>query len=310
MIVIISPDAQNLGAESPVFIIGSGYIAQVFARGCQLAGVRVSLVTDRVSASAIAGHSVITFGEFKRRAKTLETTTLIHASGPGRADVSSAEADAWFDRQRQILEGILSLSSTNANLVLVSSGGTVYGDYGTAKVSEDFDLLGATPYAQYQKSSESLYADAIGDRLTVLRVGNPYGSLQLEKAKQGFVSAAVKSSLLGLPLAIFGEGEIVRDYFCEDDLYHLLAANLRELPVGVFNIGSGSGVTQNQIVEEVERCTQLPIRRVFLERRPVDIDHVVLDCTRAREQLNWTPRIALGDGIAMLARCVRDRSCL
>ena len=76
----------------------------------------------------------------------------------------------------------------------------------------------------------------------------------------------------------------------------------------IFNIGSGTGVSLNEILSIIEAQTGSELRIVYKDRRVFDGPINVLDTSLARDQLKWTPRISLQEGIARTMRWLKTQS--
>jgi UDP-glucose 4-epimerase len=132
----------------------------------------------------------------------------------------------------------------------------------------------------------------------VLRPSNPYGPRQSAAGGQGFVAAAIARLHEGIPLQIWGDGETVRDYIFIDDLIELAIRAADSGACGIFNAGSGSGASLNDIRAALERATGRRMPVEHLPARGFDVRRVVLDVSAARERFGWTPAIDLEHGIA------------
>ena len=98
----------------------------------------------------------------------------------------------------------------------------------------------------------------------------------------GFVDAVLKHSLAGEAVELWGDGENIRDYIYIDDvcslLYFLSYYNGSEM---LFNISSGNGISQNQVIDNV-RALGLNVDVIRKESRSVDVSQIVLDNTKIK----------------------------
>ena len=285
------------------YIIGSGYLASLFREGCLLNESVPILVTDRPFQGGSCGWEVIGTAEFLRRLdEGLHPLDLaVNATGPSTAAIGKEESDRWLGRQSLLLEA-MAQSHLPPKMVLVSSGGTVYGDQGASPISEVSELRGATPYARYQIAMEESYHEVFGRHLTVLRVANPYGMHQFGKSGQGFVVTLIRNLLADQITTVFGRGELVRDYFYEDDLYSLIPALFSVASAGIFNIGSGEGLSQNSVIETVAKAFGRTPKLVFVSGRITDIPCNILSTRAAKEALGWYPKTGLELGLIRMCQ--------
>jgi UDP-glucose 4-epimerase len=189
-------------------------------------------------------------------------------------------------------------------VVFASSGGTVYGRLQRVPVPEDHPLAPITAYGAGKATTEiylGLFRALHGLDCRVARIANPYGAGQDLARRQGAVTTFLHHALTGEPIVIWGDGEVVRDYLHISDVAAALVALALAPATGesaTFNIGSGSGMSLNGIIAEIERALgrRLAVRRE--PARPFDVPVSVLDIARARAVLGWAPRLGFREGMA------------
>src|SRR5690606_39028266 len=99
------------------------------------------------------------------------------------------------------------------------------------------------------------------------------------------------------------DGTCVRDYIHVTDLAtaHLTAAEqmVRGKAVGfrVFNLGTGRGYSNLEILETARKVTGLSIPHVMRGRRDGDPAELVADAKRAKDELNFAPKFSDLDSI-------------
>ena len=110
----------------------------------------------------------------------------------------------------------------------------------------------------------------------------------------------------GQALQIWGDGEVVRDFFHVDDLAAAcVAAATCDQSTGIYNVGSGRGVSLNELLSVIEQVVDKPVRIERSPARSFDVPQVYLDITRASRALAWSPKVALCDGLAQTWEWVR-----
>ena len=188
-------------------------------------------------------------------------------------------------------------------VVFASSGGTVYGKLRTIPVDEETPLAPITAYGASKATAEiylKLYRQMYGLDCRIARIGNPYGPGQDPNRGLGAISTFVHRALKGSEITIWGSGETVRDYVHISDVASCLIA-LACSPWSdtdfVFNIGSGVGISLNEIVAELEMRLGRLIRVRRTETRPFDVPVSVLAIDRARRILDWCPKLSFSEGI-------------
>jgi nucleoside-diphosphate-sugar epimerase len=179
-----------------------------------------------------------------------------------------------------------------------SSSSSVYGDNVPLPMREDTYLQPVSPYGVSKLAAEHLghlYWANHGVPVVSLRYFTVYGPRQRpDMAFQQFLTRVKE----GNPITIFGDGEQTRDFtFVSDIVAANLAAAERGTTGGVYNIGGGSRVTLNHVLELIGRVTG---KAVTVHREPVkkgDMRHTYADTSLARRDLRFAPAISLESGL-------------
>lgn len=190
--------------------------------------------------------------------------------------------------------------------ILQASTSEVYGDPQVHPQREDYwghvNPHGIRScYDEGKRCAETLFFDYHRQhrlRIKVMRIFNTYGP-RMHPNDGRVVSNFIVQALLGEPITLYGEGLQTRSFCYVDDLIDG-ALRLMATPddvTGPINIGNPVEVTIRELAETVLRLTGSTSPLVF---RPLPQDDPMQRCpdiTRAREQLGWTPRVALEQGL-------------
>ena len=185
-------------------------------------------------------------------------------------------------------------------LVNASTGGAILGE-ATPPVHEEMVPRPTSPYGAAKASVEvwcSAFAESYGLESVSLRFSNVYGPMSFHKGT--VITAFMHRILKGAPLIVYGDGSQTRDYIFVDDLCDGIVASMLAGRSGVFQLGSGIGTTLNRLIEEI-RTVIGPTYRPAVRYEPFragEVRHNWTDVTRAHEQLGWTPRTSLAEGLA------------
>lgn len=187
------------------------------------------------------------------------------------------------------------------NFIFISSGGTVYGIPKRKPIPETHPTSPLNSYG-LGKLMVEYYLNMLtrGSDLgyTVLRVSNPFGPGQLSHKGQGLVPAVLKQFAAGAPVTIFGDGLSERDYIYIEDVVDAIIACIDRGPLNdAINIGSGHGRTVLEVIDAIEEVLGQPIDRTFTEARFTDTPCNVLDISKAKQLLGWTPRTDFQEAI-------------
>ena len=217
----------------------------------------------------------------------------------------SSNADPAFDVQSNIIPSLQLLKEMRETgvrkLVFISSGGTVYGPPLCAPIDEEHPTHPTTSYGITKLATEKyllLEKQLHGLKPVILRVANPYGERQRVEFAQGVVAAFLKRALANEPIEIWGDGSVVRDYLHVGDVAEAFAAALDyQGDESVFNIGSGTGTSLNDLVSILSRVLGRDLRVDYKPARDFDVKSNVLCCERARKVLGWSAKVPMRGGL-------------
>ena len=180
-----------------------------------------------------------------------------------------------------------------------ASSSSVYGDTDLLPMVETGRERPHSPYGVTKLAGEHLVRLShrnYGVPPVSLRYFTVYGPRQRpDMAIQRFLTA----SRDGTPITLFGDGEQTRDFtYVDDTVDATLRAAQRGRLGAVYNVGGGSTVTVNHLIEVIEAVTgsRLEVRREGVQHG--DVGHTLADTQRASEELDFVPSIQLKDGIA------------
>jgi dTDP-glucose 4,6-dehydratase len=187
----------------------------------------------------------------------------------------------------------------------------VYGSALAEPMNEDHPLMPTTPYAAAKCGADRLvwsYLVSYGIPGVIIRPFNNYGPYQhLEK----LVPRLITSALMDEPLTIFGTGEASRDWlFVEDTTRGVEAALLApaEKVVGqVINLGTGRATSVREIALAVLRILGKPPDSLkHMKERPGDVQRHIAGIAKAKELLDWEPKVSLEEGLARTVQWYKE----
>ena len=188
-------------------------------------------------------------------------------------------------------------------LLLISSGGTVYGEAQSETIAENHATNPISPYGVTKLTLEKyayLYACTKGLNVVTVRPANPYGEGQLPFVGQGFISTAMGAAMRGEPITIFGEEGTVRDYIHIDDVVEgMLMALEQGSSSATYNIGSSIGRSNLNVVRAITPLLQdigIEVSIHYAPVRPFDVKTNILDCSKLRS-IGWQPKVGFENGL-------------
>lgn len=241
---------------------------------------------------------------------------VIHFAGLKAVGESVSQPVRYFDNNvGSTLALLQAMDRAGVRRIVFSSSATVYGDPEQVPISESSRLQVTNPYGRTKLMCEDILRDLqVSDprwQVAVLRYFNPVGA---------HISGTIGEHPSGIPnnlmpyitqvavgqrefLSIFGrdyptpDGTGVRDYIHVVDLAqgHLAALHYlqqRQTSITV-NLGTGRGVSVQELADTFARVTGVPVPYRFVERRPGDVAACYADTTLAREALGWQAQLGV-----------------
>jgi UDP-glucose 4-epimerase len=201
-----------------------------------------------------------------------------------------------FDASHNVLGTINVLEAMRrhgvGNIVYSSSGG-IFGEPRYQPVDEVHPAEPDSPYGATKLCGEKLvlsYMKLYGIKAASLRYFNVYGENQRFDAYGNVIPTFMARIARGEPLTIFGDGEQTRDFV---EVADVAAANVAaaENPEvrGTFNIGTGTEISINRLVEILRDVTGEDFEVVHGPPRPGDVRHCTANATRLRDTLGVSP---------------------
>lgn len=179
-----------------------------------------------------------------------------------------------------------------------ASSSSVYGDTAAIPMREDAKPQPVSPYGVTKLAGEELcflYYVNHGVPATSLRYFTVYGPRQRpDMAFNRFIRAALRQQ----PITLYGDGEQTRDFtYVSDAVAATVAAGSHGVPGRTYNVGGGSRVSVNQVLEILG---QLAGRPLDVRREPAqkgDMRDTYADTSLARADLGFAPRVSLQEGL-------------
>lgn len=296
-------------AQKPSCVVlgGGGFIGTNLCRRLASSGYRVRAFGRRRLFSADLQDVEWITGDFTDAAAVRAAIAsrdvvfhLVHATMPQAADL-----DVAADVRDNVIPSITLLDLCRmggvGRVVFVSSGGTIYGNAARVPTPETAPTEPICAYGISKLAIEkylALFAHSHGLDFRVLRVTNPFGPFQVALKNQGVIAALIARALLGQAVEIWGDGSVVRDFiFVEDVVDALVLAATDRGGERILNIGGGRGRSLLDIIAAIEGLMGLKLAIQWKPGRPLDVPVSVVDITRARDSLGWTPRTSLEGGL-------------
>ncbi|MGC9348405.1 MAG: NAD-dependent epimerase/dehydratase family protein [Anaerolineae bacterium] len=190
--------------------------------------------------------------------------------------------------------------------LIFASSGALYGDQADQPVTEAMPPHPHSPYAVSKLAAEH-YIHTIGGlsgtTTVALRIFNAYGPGQpLLPSHSPVIPRFINQALGGGSLVIFGDGNQTRDFVYVSDVVRALSAALdvRDAAHTTINVGSGVGVSINDLADEILTQTGASSNIIYSPLRSGGVRQLCADLTLARQVLGFAPQVTLQEGIARI----------
>ncbi len=194
------------------------------------------------------------------------------------------------------------LSQGIKRVVFLSSGGTVYGIPTVLPVPENHETNPICSYGIVKLTIEKyllMYSKLYDLRPIILRISNPFGPRQSHYGTQGFISTMINNFTKNQATNVFGDGKIIRDNIFITDVARACYLAAISDRVGIYNVGSGFGLSLIQVVEMFERMVGKRIQLNLISGRTFDVSEIFLAIDKIENDLGWKSEISIADGMKL-----------
>jgi UDP-glucose 4-epimerase len=180
---------------------------------------------------------------------------------------------------------------------IYASSSSVYGDV-TLPMNEQMKLQPLSPYGVTKLAAEHLcylYNKNYNIPTVSLRYFTVYGPRQRpDMGIHKFVHDIIHNNII----TIYGDGNQTRDFTYIDDVVNAnLNAAISSITGEVFNIGGGSCITVNKLIQIIERTCNIKSLVTYGKKQKGDVPDTLADITLASTLLKWSPKTNIYDGI-------------
>jgi len=315
--VLVTGGAGYVGSALVEALVAAGHAVAVFddlSTGHRetLAGLDISFVEGHLGDRAAIEAALGEFG----------ADAVVHTAGSIEAGESMVNPSKYYrNNVANSLNLLDALVATGVSRFVFSSSAGVYGNPVRVPIEEEDPKAPVNCYGETKLTIEraaTWYSQAYELRSVFLRYFNAAGATE-RLGEAHLPESHLIPLILQVPLGkrerfrLFGtdyptpDGTCIRDYVHIADLAqaHVLAISHAETLGGAaasprhqaFNLGSGSGFSNRQVLDAARRVTGHPIPTDELPRRPGDPAELVASSALAQAVLGWRPRFSDVDTI-------------
>jgi UDP-glucose 4-epimerase len=238
---------------------------------------------------------------------------VVHVAA--QASVSRSVADPLFDASVNVLGTISLLAACQrwgvSRILYTSTGGAAYGETNVLPTPEDHPMNAMSPYGVTKVAAErylECWSGLTGVPTLTLRLANVYGPRQNPLGEAGVIAIFTHRLLRGERCVINGDGEQTRDYVFVGDVAEAVVRGLGQPTArGAVNVATGIETSVNTLHDRLARL--IPSGpAIHAPAKPGEQRRSVLDPTRAKMLLGWTPTTSLDAGLEHTVTAFRAES--
>ena len=312
--LLITGGAGFIGSVLTAYLIDYGYEVAVLDDLSTGHGKSIDSRASLIQASILDKAVLV--------AALVGVNTVIHCAAKSLVEESVSKPQLYkqvnTEGTRVLLEAMNEAGVLN---ITFSSTAAVYGDSKIQPITESSEIKPVNPYGKSKIEAERLISASCSNGFAAItfRYFNVAGSYQsstgqlhvedhknethlIPKIMKNYIKNKEKTQV-----EIYGDswptndGSCIRDYLHVADLAaaHLLALDALENGVNkVFNLGSGSGYSVFEVVNEIEKVVEGKLSKVITPNRPGDPAVLLADIDKARKELGWIPKANLNQIIS------------
>lgn len=288
---------------------GAGFIGSHVAERFHIHGYETLIIDNLSSGSKTNIPSASHFEELDLSStkissliRTFKPDAIYHYAA--QIDVRKSVQDPVFDANENIINTLrlveLGRSYGMQYFAFASSGGAIYGEASNGPQSESYPEQPVSPYGVAKLSVDKYLASLHHQhalKSCSMRFSNVYGPRQGSRGEAGVVSIFIKNARHGKPIIINGSGTQTRDFVYVEDLADAAVLTLQRQPLGVINFGTGLETTIHTLAHQIVNLCGKQGGVTHAEGIQGEQVRSVLNSSRAKSLLNWTPKTDLASGL-------------
>lgn len=292
--------AQNIA------ILGAGFIGTNLIRYYVEQGANISVLDRGIAPSEFQNPQINWHQGIAENKEHVTNTiegcdTVFHLLASTVPGDQVSVSNELFGAVTQMLDILDCCKQSNIKRFVFMSSSSVYGLQSQIPISENVAPAPISTHGIQKLTLEHyvrLFTENYGIDSKIIRLSNPYGPGQNPFGRQGFISIVIGNILRDKVTHIRGDGGSIRDFIHINDVVKA-CANIANLSSDerIFNLGSGVGVSLNEVLQIFERIMERSIPVEYGDIRSQDIPQSVLDVSLIRANVNFVDHINLENGI-------------
>lgn len=177
-----------------------------------------------------------------------------------------------------------------------------------ATKESDFDgniidkYKGAGETKVYLEKIAKFYSMVGKTKFTIIRHSNIYGPYDKYDLDKSHVFGATITKVMESKnnLEVWGDGSEIRDFLHAEDLVNFIkkAISKQKTSYEIYNCGSGKPITIKKLCNLIVKISKKRLKISFNKNKPTIPFDMYLNCSKAKKELNWEPKINIEKGIS------------
>jgi UDP-glucose 4-epimerase len=223
--------------------------------------------------------------------QTPKGDVLVHlAENPYRIDINQ-NCNNCINESGKILDALIDKSYKK---IIYCSSSAVYGEESSIPLEEKSFVYSNDNYSKLKLDNEKKIIDTGG---IVVRLANVIGPGMSNK---NVLSDIINQIQLDGPVRV-RNGAPIRDFIWIDDVVTALEVLISKADSGVFNIGSGKGLSIIELAEEVLKVSNKNKSAISMDDSG-KYSYNVLNISKMKKLLGWTPKFSLTQSIKLIIK--------
>jgi UDP-glucose 4-epimerase len=305
--VLVTGGAGYIGANVCNVLLESGFEVRIFddfsnGLSSRLVGMDLEIVRgDILDRGALVNAMV-------------GIDSIIHLAAKKSVEESVKDPLKYYANNFSGTLNVLGAMAVNSvRKIVFSSTAVVYASTNREILVEDNPKKPLSPYAASKLLSEEIIALALQAEgissvslryFNVVGAGGPHLG---DNSKDNLVPKTFRALRAGSTPEIYGtdyqtrDGTCVRDYVHVVDLSkaHQMSLDFLETREGAwtFNVGSGTGYTVKELMNQMKESTGIYFESKSMTRRAGDPERLIADISKIKKELGWSPTSTLKEMI-------------
>lgn len=231
--------------------------------------------------------------------KTHENSCLVHLAGLAGVRSSLKNPQLYWDVNVLGTDNLLKTAAKlRINKFIYASSSSVYGNTKFPFSEKQKNLKPLSPYGKTKLQAEHIclqYSQKFKTPVVILRFFSVYGPRgRPDMAPYVFTQAAFENKRI----IQYGNGLMARDWTYITDIITGIIYSLKtNFKREIINLGNNTPIPLINLINMIEKITSKKIRKIIQPRNKVEPEITFADINKAKEMLQWQPKISFETGI-------------